>query len=181
MCLATSPHKWCRLFHSDSKGKAFLSWTCMRWWIHSFGTRQLYLKDSLYCAEYPNELSRVVHQCGSDPRRPYLFSLDLLSFVEGAVLAVDSRSSSFPPLNKTTWLSFYGPSHQNHQLLETANTTHSNLIFCLHAYQRVSPGKDSVTSKIAAENTNLKAWGLCFFVKFAMFNDPQTTGESIWI
>lgn len=32
-----------------------------------------------------------------------------------------------------------------------------------------------------AENTNLNASGMCLFVKLAMFNDAQTTGESIWI
>ena len=181
ICLATSPYKWLQVVSFRLQGESAPILDMREVMNTLFWNKEALFKGRFYSAEYPNELSRVAHQCGSRRRRPFtLFSLVLLSFV--ALLVVDSQDSSFLWLHRRKTMTFIlWPKPPKLSAFMYGKQVRGNLISCLSACDRVSPGRGFAPSKMDAENTSLRAWGICLFVRFAMFNDPQTTGEWIQI
>lgn len=181
ICLATSPYKWLWVVSFRLQGESAPILDMREVMNTLFWNKEALFKGRFYSAEYPNELSRVAHQCGSRQRRPVtLFSLVLLSFV--ALLVVDSQGSSFLWLHRRKNMTFIPwPKPPKPSAFIYGKQLIGNLIPCLSAYHSVPPGRSLAPSKMDAENSNLSAWGICLFVRFAVFKGPQTTGECIQI
>ena len=114
ICLATSPYKWLRVVSFRLQGESAPILDMREVMNTLFWNKEALFEGRFYSAEYPNELSRVAHQCGSRQRRPVtLFSLVLLSFV--ALLVVDSQHSSFLWLHRRK-------KHDFHSVAQTAKT-----------------------------------------------------------